>query len=66
MLVLCSRVLEPLLAAAAGYEVLENWHAAAQAQHLVACTADAAGLLEERDAAAAAFQRLERLAAAGV
>ncbi len=52
------RVLQPLGAAAALFEALEDWRGAAAAQHLAALVCQAARRTPQRNAAAAAFCRL--------
>ena len=63
--VLC-RVADPLTAAAEVYERLEAWEAAADLQRDLALACSGAGLTARRNAAAAAWQRLQELAKHGV
>lgn len=60
------RLLDPLVSAAEAYEKLEDWDAAADMQHDLALACDGAGLTARRNAAAAAWQRLQDLAKHGV
>ena len=59
-----ARVLQPLEAAAALYEGLEDWRAAAAALHLAALVCQAARRTAARNAAAAGFCRLSARAEA--
>ena len=49
-----------LAEAAARFEDIEDWTAAAEQRHLAAAAADAAGRTQRRDAEAAAWLRLRR------
>ena len=50
-----------LEAAAKGFEEVQNWRAAAEAQHLIATVSDALSHTNERNAASAACVRLLHL-----
>jgi len=52
------RVLQPLQAAAAGFAALEDFHQAAEAQHLIALVYHAVNNTSRRNAAAGEFHKL--------
>ncbi len=52
------RVLQPLQAAAAGFAALEDFHKAAEAQHLIALVCHAINNTSRRNVAAGEFHKL--------
>ena len=52
------RILQPLEAAAAGFAALEDFHKAAEAQHLIALVCHAINNTSRRNAAAGEFHKL--------
>ena len=57
---LLCRYTGPLQGAARAFEAVENWSKAAEAQHLLAMTANSLQNASLRNTAAAAFRRLQR------
>jgi len=60
VLMLC-RLMYPLESAAEAYELLEDWATAANMRHDLALVCDVAGMTEQRNTAAEAWQRLRAL-----